>query len=149
TALTINVDPGETAVLSLASGNQITVTDRGALVTADANAVSILGFAASAANNNTSNDPGGLASDTTNVTRGVVTSNGKGGGAVWLGFGSVFNSAWQLTVDSSGGANGIFDLGGNDVGVGGLTGTGIVTNDGFTDAVLTVGAGNTTFGGMI
>jgi autotransporter-associated beta strand protein len=153
TVLTINVDPGETAILSLASGNQISVTDNtaGALVTADANAVITLGFAASTSNSNTSNDPGGLASDTTNVASVVVTSNGAGGGRVQIGAGnaSVFNSAWQLTVSNSGGASGTFDLGGNNLIVGGLTGGGVVTNSGGTDAVLTVGAGNTAFGGTI
>jgi len=106
TVLTINVDPGDTATLTLAAG-QLRVSDPGHAVTADAGAQSVLGFV-SAASPNTSNDPT-LATDVTAV---VVTSNGPGGGIVALGGSGVLNAGWNLTIDASGGTNGTFDLAG-------------------------------------
>jgi len=144
--LTINVDAGETATIAVV-GTQISVTDNtlGAAVTADASAQT-LGFAASNTPTNTSNDPGGLVNDTTNVTAVDITSNGAGGGTVALGQSSVLNVNWNLTVDASGSAAGTFDLASSQT-VNALAGTGTIT-DSVSGGTLTVTGGGT-FSGNI
>ena len=147
--LQIVVSQGDTAVLSN-SGNQLQVNDSTNTITANAAAVSTLGFGAGPANTLTSSDGANFFNDVSHITQIEITAN-TGGGTVQIASVSpaVFNSSWNVGVDNSGGAAGTFDIHGVNETIANLTGSGTVTDTAGTATLTVTTSGSDAFPGTI